>query len=173
MKCLTRDECAQYTRGLGFSIGDHGMARSLDQLDGGASAWMRVPDSPGDQRALVDRALELYGSSRELMLWVCQKNASWVEEYAEVLHQVRLAEGEGRSLVDAPGHLFCDNEEGLARGMVLLVLVLQWDFCLAGEGMLCLLSQSNGDRLTIAARDRATISGIVSKLENAGFHLDQ
>jgi hypothetical protein len=172
MKCLTREECARYVRGLGFGIGDQRMAKSRGLRDG-VSARLRIPDSSGGQRALVDRVLELYGTSKDLMFWVCQRGASWSDEYAEVLHQIRMAEGEDRLLVDAPCHLFSENEEGLARGVMLLVLALRWNACLAREGIFCLLSLRKGDRMTIAARDHATISGIVSKLENGGFILER
>jgi hypothetical protein len=173
MRCLSWDEYARYGGGFGFAIGGRGVRIRAGGRDHCHSAWLQVPDSSTRQRALSDRLIELYGTSKGLLLWVCQENASWSDEYAEVLRQIRLAEGEERPLADAPGHLFAENEEGLARGMVLLLLALRWNACLALESKLFVAFLSQGDGMTIVAGNPATLSEVISKLAGGGFRLDR
>lgn len=165
MRCLDVAECRSILEEHVIPL-DAEDGRSCNEIH---SANMLIPDLAYRQRALVNVLLSHLPEGAETLLWVRQEGASWYADFAEVLHQLRLAEGDSRPLEEAPGHLFHADERELVAGVFGLVLVLGWDTLMATISTDLLISVRRGRELAIKGASLTAISALVSRLSEAGF----
>jgi hypothetical protein len=92
-----------------------------------ASRELKIPDSARRQALGVNHLFGAFpDDTKEWCLWALEWGAWPEEEYPELWYEIREHHGERRPIREAPGHLFAQNEQGLARGMTRLAMLFGW-----------------------------------------------
>jgi hypothetical protein len=125
MRCLTAAECERKVGDLDLEI----EGQSLRLIHGGAPASreLKIPDSARRQALGVNALFCSFPDDTSgWLLWVLAWGVWPDEEYPELWHEIREHHGERRPILEAPGHLFEQEEQGLARGMMRLAMLFGW-----------------------------------------------
>jgi len=123
MKCLTQTECLEWLE-----------SRNIDGAT--AEGW---PEVVGDYEVFFDapRDCRIQGLlARDLVAWVGEFETAlfWLSDWPfykpdemAIISGLRSAHGEGRRLIDAPGHVFAFGERDELTGWVSLMMNFGWD----------------------------------------------
>jgi hypothetical protein len=173
VKCLTPIEAREWLAPIGIAIADD-FTVDFHKMAGGKRHAVQHRLLKGDVGPwhISEAIIAWFPNKHERMLWF-----SWWGSYPEgqvsFVERLRLGCGESRNLFDAPGHLFeptpsadYDNksphevdEKAVMAGLVLLVLLFEWDavlfsnrsndYILMSDGYV-LFSSENPARIALA-----------------------
>ena len=125
MKCISAAECEQRVQNLDLTI----EVQVLRFVNGRvpASRALKIPDSARRQALGVNTLFRAFpDDTNGWLLWVLEWGVWPDEEYPELWYEIREHHGERRPIIEAPGHLFAQEEQGLARGMTRLAMLFGW-----------------------------------------------
>lgn len=83
----------------------------------------------------------------------------------------RLAQGEKRSLYEAPGHVFERGEHHALTAVIQWAIYMSWDTLIASKPTKIMIYLSHDDRITILARSRP--SALIADLTALGLETRQ
>jgi hypothetical protein len=165
MKCITDAECEQKVQGLHLRI----EGQLLRRIKGRAPATLdlKIPDSTRRQALAINEVFRAFpDDTSEWLIWALEWDVWPSEEYRELWDEIREHHGEHRWLINAPGHLFAQNEKGLARAMMRLAMLFGWTAYLIPNPAFFVVFIDDDELMSIQAKDMPSISGLAAKIDD-------
>jgi len=162
MKCMTSAECQQKARSLNLEMG-----QVLTLINGAAPAsWeLEIPDSARRQALGVNALFGAFpGDTKGWLVWALEWGAWPDEEYPELWYEIREHHGESRPIIEAPGHLFTKDEQGLARGMTRLAMLFGWTAFLIPDPAGFVVRLDDDKLMALAASSGTAISDVATEI---------
>jgi hypothetical protein len=163
MRCLTIAECEDEAQILDLKI----KRRRLKAIHGRAAASkeLKIPDSARRQALGVNALFRAFpDDTREWLLWALEWGAWPDEEYPELWYEIREHHGEHRPIKEAPGHIFAQNELGLARGMMRLAMLFGWTAFLIPNPVSVVARLDKEELMELTAASATTIADIATEI---------
>jgi hypothetical protein len=165
MRCITTAECEHKVKNLNLKI--EGVF--LRRINGKAPATLdfTIQDSTRRQALVVNELFSAFSDdTSEWLLWVLDWDLWPNEEYPELWNEIREHHGEHRWLIDARGHLFEQNEKGLARGMMRLAMLFGWTAFLIPDPASFVVFIDSDELMSIQAADGSSISDLAARVKD-------
>lgn len=129
MRCVTHAECLAWCRQHGFPVveRDRFGSPAPDLRDRYEEFPLAYPEDSGRKIELARRIVGVMPVSGELLIWIGEWSVWPSSEHMPLFTRLRLALGERRPLIEAPGHLVkhIDCDDGIS--VVALALLFFWD----------------------------------------------
>jgi hypothetical protein len=163
MKCLTAAECEQSVQGLGLEIEEQRLGLIKGKVP---SSWeLEIPDSARRQALGVNALFRAFADDTNgWLLWVLEWGAWPDEEYPELWHEIREHHGERHPIIETPGHLFEQEEGGLARGMTRLAMLFGWSAFLIPDPASFVVRLDARERMDLAAPAGSAIDEVAREI---------
>jgi hypothetical protein len=163
MRCLTPAECEEKVRSLDIKI--EGAFVTLIKGRPPVTREFKIPDSARRQALAVNALFRAFpDDTKEWLLWSVEWGVWPNEEYPELVDQIRERHGEHRPLFEAPGHLFAEDERGLARGMMRLAMLFGWTAFLVPNPAPFVAYIDEDELMSLDAPDAAAISELTATI---------
>jgi hypothetical protein len=167
MKCMTAAECQQKAQGLNLEV-DGQILRLINSMVP-ASRRLEVPDSARRQALGVNALFRAFpDDTKGWLLWALEWGAWPDEEYPELWYEIREHHGERRPIIEAPGHLFSQNEQGLARGMTRLAMLFGWTAFLIPDPASFVVRLDCHELMELAASRGSAITDVATEITELG-----
>jgi hypothetical protein len=132
MKCISVRDCQAWADERGVVLNDTASSFSrgpiLDRFR------FPTPVAARAQGALLQGLVEALTRVSPSLLWITDWPLYKAHEMALIL-RIRAGYGESRPLLDAPGHLFDQDDRDILEGMLTLIAAFGWDaYFVPGEG---------------------------------------
>jgi hypothetical protein len=163
MRCISTAECEQKVQDLDLRID----GQVLRHINGRAPASreLKIPDSARRQALGVNALFRAFpDDTNEWLLWALGWGARLDEEYPELWYEIREHHGESRSIIDAPGHLFSQDEQGLARAMTRLAMLFGWAAFLIPDPASFVVLLGDDEHLDLSASAGITIGDVATEI---------
>lgn len=118
MRCLSIQEMEEWLSEVGIRKNDSG----FPDLQNLPAFRTFLPEKVFQNQEVGREVVSIFGNWKHLLVWIFDWPMYKQDQMAVVL-QLRKSNRESRDLVDAPGHLFSENEKELAAGIVGLCLM--------------------------------------------------
>jgi|SRR5579864_1323536 hypothetical protein len=130
------------------------------------SSWeLQIPDSARRQALGVNALFRAFSEDTNgWLLWVLEWGAWPDEEYPELWREIREHHGERRPIIEAPGHLFEQQEQELARGMTRLAMLFGWTAFLIPDPASLVVRLDARERMDLAAPAESAIAGVAAEI---------
>ena len=163
MKCMTAAECQRKTQGLNLEVDGQSLRLINDMVP--ASRELEVPDSARRQALGVNALFRAFpDDTKGWLLWALEWGAWPDEEYPELWYEIREHHGERRPIIDAPGHLFSQDERGLARAMTRLAMLFGWTVFLIPDPASFIVLLGSDEHLDLSASAAITIADVGTEI---------
>jgi hypothetical protein len=165
MRCITTAECEQKMESLNLRV--EGEFLRLIKGSVPASQEFKIPDSARRQALAVNAVFRAFPEdTSEWLLWALDWGAWPNEEYPELWDEIRENHGERRPVIAAPGHLFAQDEVGLARGMTRLAMLFGWTAFLIPNPVSFVVFIDDDELMSLDAADASSISELAAKVKD-------
>ncbi len=165
MRCITTAECEEKVQGLNLKI-ERELLRRINGTPP-VSREFKIPDSTRRQALAINAVFHAFREdTSEWLLWALDWDIWPNEEYPELWDEIREHHGEHRWLINAPGHLFAQNEKGLARAMMRLAMLFGWTAFLIPNPASFVVFIDDDELMSIQAKDMPSISDLAAQIEN-------
>jgi hypothetical protein len=164
MRCITTAECEQKARSLNLRI----EGKLLKDINGRVPTAfdLRIPDSTRRQALAINELFRAFpADTSEWLLWALEWGIWPNEEYPQLWDEIREHHGEHRWLIDARGHLFAQNEKGLARGMLRLAMLFGWTAFLIPTPASFVVYIDHDEVMSIQADDASSVYGLATRVK--------
>jgi hypothetical protein len=130
-----------------------------------ASRDLEIPDSARRQALGVNTLFRaLSDDTNGWLLWALEWGAWPDEEYPELWYEIREHHGERRPISQAPGHLFAQDEQGLARGMTRLAMLFGWTAFLIPDPASFVVRLDDRELMELAASAETAIADVAGEI---------
>jgi len=163
--CLTSEQCSEWLKQHGISEAPYG-----SKLARGVYYLQFAPPRNAECRVLVASLLNSLGSFAGGLLQL----TDWIwdsEQESDPTAALRKAHGEHRSLLDAPGFLFDQNEESTAIDLGSLILERGWTGYLYLGSKIATLLLWEGDLIDFWSKDKRATEQIRTMLQSCGTRI--
>jgi len=122
MKTLTKIEIADWCRRNLIPFDEFGRPKSICETEG-----FKIPIDTGQRVALVKSHFQIFKDEEEILIWFTEWGVWPSSERMHIFDRFRLSYGENRPLIEAPGHVFNQEEVEDALSFITLGVVFLWD----------------------------------------------
>ena len=165
MRCITTAECEEKVQGLNLKIEGEFVRLINGRVP--VSREFQIPDSTRRQALAINEVFRAFpDDTREWLLWALEWDIWPSEEYPELWDEIREHHGEHRWLINAPGHLFAQNEKGLARGMMRLAMLFGWTAFLIPVPASFVVFIDDDELMSLDAPDASSISALAARVDD-------
>ena len=165
MRCITTAECEEKVQGLNLKIEGEFVRLINGRVP--VSREFKIPDSTRRQALAINEVFRAFpDDTREWLLWALEWDIWPSEEYPELWDEIREHHGEHRWLINAPGHLFAQNEKGLARGMMRLAMLFGWTAFLIPVPASFVVFIDDDELMSLDAPDASSISALAARVDD-------
>ncbi len=130
MRFLTPAECVYWCEEHGYPAG-HRAGHTVPIADkrpiGFNFAEFSIPADSGAKAAFAKFLVSLIKPTPEALLWLDEWSVWPSSQHMPLFTRFRAAFGEGRPLIDAPGHLISSSELDDATSILVVALEFVWD----------------------------------------------
>lgn len=123
MKCITNRECLEW---LDDHAIDAATAEGWPEMVGDYDVLFDAPKDSRTQGLLARDLVAWFGAFETALFWLTDWPFYKPDEMA-IIDGLRRAHGEGRRLIDAPGHVFEASDREELTGWVSLMMNFGWD----------------------------------------------
>jgi hypothetical protein len=171
MRFLTSEECVAWCQARGYATTQHpGYAVPTPCDPSGFELVAFIPPVDSGQKVYFGRELfSLLEPASEYLVWLGEWGVWPSSQHLPLVTTLRLAHGERRPLIEAPGFLATPPELDDALSFFLVALLFVWDchvFSTSGQEALFVSHDENGwfgARSDFkVARVRSTLSGLLN-----------
>ena len=163
MRCITTAECEEKVQGLNLKIEGEFVRLINGRVP--VSREFKIPDSTRRQALAINEVFRAFpDDTREWLLWALEWDIWPSEEYPELWDEIREHHGEHRWLINAPGHLFAQNEKGLARAMMRLAMLFGWTAFLIPDPASFIVVLGSDEHLDLSASAAITIADVAADI---------
>jgi|SRR5579864_326579 len=161
MRCLSTAECKHGVQALDLLVEEKCVRLIKGKVP---SFWeLEIPDSARRQALGVNALFRAFSDDTNgWLLWVLEWGAWPDEEYPELWHEIREHHGEQRPMIEAPGHLFEQQERGLARGMMRLAMLFGWTVFLIPDPASFVVRLDARESMDLAAPAEGAIADVAA-----------
>ena len=122
MKIISKLEAKDWCESKGISLDERG----FPQLDNNSVSF-DIPKDSGQKVSLANRQFESFRSEKEILIWITAWTVWPSCERMHIFDRFRVSYGEERPLIEAPGHIFCQNEFEDAPSFMTISSLFFWD----------------------------------------------
>jgi hypothetical protein len=122
MKILTKQEILEWCRKNAIPFDDLGRPKFIYESEG-----FKIPADAGQRVALVKNNFQIFKDEAEILIWFTEWGIWPSSERMHIFERVRLSYGENRPMMEAPGHVFNQEEAEDALSFATLGVLFLWD----------------------------------------------
>jgi|SRR5215469_11441914 len=122
MEVLSREETALWCQQHGIALNDRGRPELSD-----TTAKFKIPEDAQKRVALVSQAMREFRGAPLFLVWFTEWGVWQSGQRMHIFDRFRRSYGEGRPLIQSPGHVFGQSEMEDAISFVTLAVLFLWD----------------------------------------------
>jgi len=149
MKTLTKKEIVEWCRRNSIPFDDLGRPKFIRETE-----EFKIPVDTGQRVALVKSHFQtIFKGEDEILIWFTEWSVWPSSERMHIFDRFRLSYGENRPLIEAPGHIFNQEEAEDTLSFITLGVLFLWD---------CYVLNRTGTKILFYSHDE---SGYKSAIE--------